>query len=112
MCPKCTRLMTKFQLGAASENRIELCTGCDEAWLDKGEWRLLKQLDMHDKLPTVFTDAWQRNIRLQRQEQKLKQHYEEKLGAEDFKKLDEFKQWLDVHSEKIEIKQYLITTVE
>jgi Zn-finger nucleic acid-binding protein len=111
ICPKCTRLMTKFQIGNESENRIELCTACDEAWLDKGEWRLLKQLDLQDKLPAVFTDAWQRNIRLQRQQQKLKQHYEEKLGAGDFKKLDEFKQWLDRHPEKIDIKQYLITTV-
>lgn len=112
MCPKCSRLMTKFQIGTESENRIELCTGCDEAWLDKGEWRLLKQLDMHDKLPKIFTDAWQRNIRIQRQEKKLKTHYEKRLGAEDFKKLDEFKQWLVQHPQKAAIQQYLITAVE
>lgn len=111
-CPKCSRLMTKFQIGAESDNRIDLCTGCDEAWLDKGEWRLLKKLDMHDKLPKIFTDAWQRNIRIKRQEKILKEHYETQLGVDDFKKTDEFKQWLEQHPEKSRIKQYLITTVE
>jgi Zn-finger nucleic acid-binding protein len=110
-CPKCSRLMTKFQIGAAAGNRIDLCSGCDESWLDKGEWRLLKQLDLHDKLPKIFTDAWQRNIRKERQEQIHKQHYEKLLGAEDFLKLDEFKIWLDQHPEKDRIKQYLITSI-
>ncbi len=112
LCPKCSRLMTKFQIGSGSENRIDLCTGCDEAWLDKGEWQLLKMLDMHDKLPKVFTDAWQRNIRLQRQKESLKEHYETVLGCEDFEKAELFKQWLDKHPEKHHIKQYLITTAE
>jgi Zn-finger nucleic acid-binding protein len=110
-CPKCGRLMTKFQIGGESGNKIELCTGCDEAWLDKGEWQLLKKLDVHDKLPKIFTDAWQRNIRIERQEKKLKARYQYKLGVEDFDKVDGFKQWLDQHPEKSEIKQYLITAV-
>jgi len=109
VCPKCSRFMTKFQVGSATNNRIDLCTGCDEAWLDKGEWRLLKQLDLHDKLPKIFTDAWQRNIRIQRQEERFKERYQDILGAEDFSKLDNFKVWLDGHAEKSHIKHYLIT---
>ena len=71
-CPKCSRLMTKFAIGSDAENKIELCNNCDEAWLDKGEWQLLKLLDVHNKLPLIFTDAWQRNIRLKQQEKSLK----------------------------------------
>ena len=112
VCPKCTKLMTKFQIGTGSSNRLDLCTGCDEAWLDKGEWKLLKQLDLADKLPKIFTDAWQRNIRLERQEKIHKQRYEKLLGVEDFSRLDEFKQWLDLHPEKGQIKQYLITNLD
>lgn len=112
VCPKCARLMTKFQIGVDSRNRLDLCTGCDEAWLDDGEWQLLKKLDMADKLPKIFTEAWQRNIRLERQERHHKKRYEDLLGKEDFAKLDQFKQWLDEHSEKAEIKQYLITNLD
>tara|TARA_R110001592_G_scaffold103298_2_gene291158 strand:- start:22288 stop:22824 length:537 start_codon:yes stop_codon:yes gene_type:complete len=112
VCPKCSKLMTKFQIGSEASNRLDLCTGCDEAWLDKGEWKLLKQLDLADKLPKIFTDAWQRNIRLQRQEKLHKQRYENLLGADDFSKLDNFKQWLDQHPDKAQIKQYLITNLD
>lgn len=112
VCPKCTKLMTKFQVGVESSNRLDLCSGCDEAWLDKGEWVLLKKLDLANKLPKIFTDAWQRNIRLERKEKIHKQRYESLLGADDFSKLDAFKQWLDDHPEKAKIKQYLITNLD
>jgi Zn-finger nucleic acid-binding protein len=112
VCPKCAKLMTKFQIGLDSRNRLELCTGCDEVWLDSGEWTLIKQMDLADKLPKIFTDVWQRNIRLERQEKIHKNRYERLLGETDFAKLDTFKQWLDKHPEKSQIKQYLITNLD
>lgn len=111
-CPKCSRLMTKFQIGVESGNRIEVCNSCDEAWLDKGEWRLLKSLDIHNKLSSIFTDAWQRDIRLKQQESNLKERYEKQLGKEDFQKLDSFKQWLNKHPEKHQMKQYLMIAID
>lgn len=112
VCPKCSKLMTKFQIGPDAVNRLDLCTGCDEAWLDKGEWGLLKQLDLADKLPKIFTDAWQRNVRLARQQKKHDSRYEALLGADDFARVNEFKKWLDAHPEKQAIKQYLITKLD
>lgn len=112
VCPKCSKLMTKFQIGVDAANRLDMCNGCDEAWLDKGEWQLLKKLDLADKLPKIFTDAWQRNIRIERQEKLHKARYEKLLGAEDFSTLDTFKQWLDAHPEREKIKQYLITNID
>lgn len=112
VCPKCAKLMTKFLIGTEASNRLDLCKGCDEVWLDKGEWKLLKQLDLAEKLPKIFTDAWQRNIRLERQEKIHKKRYENLLGADDFSKLDVFKEWLDQHPEKEQIKQYLITHLD
>jgi len=108
VCPKCSKLMTKFQIGLMTSNRIDMCNNCDEAWLDKGEWKLLKQLDLAEKLPKIFTEAWQRNIRLQRQAILQKERYSALLGEEDFEKLDEFKQWLVKHPEREQMKQYLI----
>ena len=107
-CPKCSRLMTKFKVGNETPHRIDLCTGCDEAWFDEGEWSLLKQLDLHDKLPKIFTEAWQRNIRVKRQQDFVDQKYQALLGADDFERLATFKKWLDEQPHKEDIKQYLI----
>lgn len=104
--------MTKFQIGHQSNQKLDLCTGCDEAWLDKGEWQLLKQLDLYNKLPKIFTDAWQRNIRIKRKEIALDERHEKLLGKDNFLKVKEFKQWLHEQPNAELIKQYLITISE
>lgn len=109
LCPKCRHLMTKYRIGSNSLNRIDLCSACDEAWLDKGEWQLLKQLDLHEKLPRIFTDAWQRNIRQKRSEALQRKRYIEMLGEADHNRLTDFKVWLDNHSEKQSILRYLFS---
>ena len=106
-CPKCSRLMSKYQICASSENRVDLCAGCDEVWLDQGEWELLKRLDISEKLTSFFTDAWQRQIRLDREAETLKARYEKLIGEDDFARVSEFKYWLDQHPEKAGIKHYL-----
>lgn len=112
ICPKCSRMMTKFKIGMEPSNKLELCTSCDEAWLDHGEWQLLKTLDIHNQLPSIFTDAWQRNIRIKQQENKLQTHYQKEWGEETFEKVDNFKQWLNQQPTKSSIVQYLITKAQ
>lgn len=111
-CPKCSRMMSKYQIGVESERKVDLCAACDEAWLDKGEWQLLKHLDMHGKLPKIFTDAWQRNIRKARQDAFQQERYEKLLGAEDFSTVKAFKQWLYQHPKKDDIKQFIVISPE
>ncbi|WP_052417647.1 TFIIB-type zinc ribbon-containing protein [Cellvibrio mixtus] len=111
-CPKCSRLMVKYQIGSQTQHKLDLCRACDEAWLDKGEWQLLKRLDLQGKLPKVFTDAWQRNIRKQRQEAALNERYEKLLGEESFFRVKEFRNWLLQQPNKDAIKQYLISHQE
>ncbi|MGB3611747.1 MAG: zf-TFIIB domain-containing protein [Cellvibrio sp.] len=111
-CPKCRQVMKKFQMGLNSSHKIDLCESCDEAWLDKGEWQLLKQLDLHGKLPRIFTQAWQNNIREARREALQEDRYEKMLGVEDFMHVSSFRQWLYRHPRKEEIKQYLMIAPE
>lgn len=111
-CPKCSRLMLKYQIGARSDNKLDLCGACDEVWLDSGEWALLKKLDLQGKLPKIFTDAWQRNIRKQKQEISLNERYEKLLGQEDFNRALVFKEWLLQHPQREAVKQYLISHQE
>lgn len=111
ICPKCSRFMMKYRIGLESKNRLDYCASCEEVWLDKGEWRLLRQLGLGSQLPKIFTDAWQKNIRLQRQEELLSERYIELLGKDDFVKVDDFSRWLNSHPEKAQIKQYIISTI-
>ena len=89
LCPKCAGLMTKYRVGDAVENKIELCAKCDEAWLDKREWHLLRQMDIQDKLPNIFTDAWQRNIRAERERKSAREQFASELDAADFARVEE-----------------------
>jgi len=112
ICPKCRKLMSKYRIGSATNNRLDLCSHCDEAWLDRGEWALLRELDLDIKLPSVFTEAWQRNIRKEKQLDKLKEHFVKEFGENDFEKITEFKEWLDTHPESAKIKHYINTNFE
>ncbi len=100
-------LNVEIQIGRSHKNRLELCGHCDEVWLDTGEWDLVKKLDLHEKLSSVFTDAWQRNILKQREASSLRDHYSQVLGEKDFEKVNEFKLWLDKHPKRAEIKHYI-----
>jgi hypothetical protein len=69
-------------------------------------------LDLHSKLPKIFTDAWQRNVRIKRKEIALDERHEKLLGKDSFAKVKEFKSWLHQQDNADAIKQYLITTAE
>ncbi len=106
-CPKCARLMTKFNISGDTQNRLDLCTGCDEAWIDGGEWELLKSLKLSKKIPSVFTDAWQRKVRKDICEQKLKQRFEKIVGNEDIEKAEGIRNWLKNHNKRAELLFYI-----
>src|SRR5262249_40250286 len=63
VCPKCSRVMTKYKISGAVANRVDVCSTCDDAWLDGGEWELLEALHLSHKIPAILTDEWQRRIR-------------------------------------------------
>lgn len=47
LCPKCSRLMVKYRITQAEDHRLDYCFGCEEVWLDAGEWEVLKSLGLH-----------------------------------------------------------------
>ena len=106
-CPKCHRIMTKYRLSGTVNNRLDVCTICDEAWLDGGEWELLEQLQLSDKLPSVFTDAWQRKLRTEASERTRQEILRRTVGAEDANKVEALRIWLNGHPAKSTILTYL-----
>ncbi|MGB3597814.1 MAG: zf-TFIIB domain-containing protein [Pseudomonas neustonica] len=106
-CPKCARLMTKYSVTGALNNRIDLCSGCDEAWLDGGEWQLLKSLALANKLPSVFSDQWQRKVRQEQTELARIERLKKVVGEEDTERAIAAREWLSSHPNKAAIVQFL-----
>jgi Zn-finger nucleic acid-binding protein len=107
MCPKCGRLMTKYKISGAVANRLDVCAGCDEAWLDDGEWQLLKALELARKMPQVFTEQWQRNIRKQVAEDTRRAILRKAVGDPALEQVEEFKRWLKEQPRRNDILVYL-----
>ncbi len=106
-CPKCSRIMTKYRISASTGNRLNLCAACDEAWLDGGEWMLLKSLELARQLPAVFTDSWQRRVRHEVNEDARRQRLAKVIGDDDTAEADRIREWVLKHPSRSEILAYL-----
>jgi len=109
-CPKCGRLMTKYKISGCVANRLDVCPGCDEAWLDGGEWDLLKALELSHDLPAVFTDHWQRNIRRQVAADTRRNILRGKIGDSALAQVESFKSWIGDQDRRHDILAYLHAT--
>lgn len=99
--------MTKYRLSGTVANRLDVCPTCDESWLDGGEWELLEQLQLSDKLPSVFTDTWQRKIRKEGSERMRQDILRKTIGDADTIKVESLRSWLNDHPAKSAILTYL-----
>ncbi|MEE1948690.1 zf-TFIIB domain-containing protein [Pseudomonas alcaligenes] len=106
-CPKCAKLMSKFQISGTRGNRLDLCTSCDEAWLDGGEWQLLKALELSRKMPAIFSETWQRRVRQESAEQARRERFTRLAGAEAVARADEVRAWLKDHPQRRELLHYI-----
>ncbi|MFP6800662.1 MAG: zf-TFIIB domain-containing protein [Pseudomonas sp.] len=106
-CPKCAKLMSKFQISGTHSNRLDLCSSCDEAWLDNGEWQLLKALELSHKMPSIFTEAWQRKVRQQASEEARRQRFARLVGDEAIVRADDIRSWLKDHPQRRELLFYI-----
>ena len=99
--------MTKYSVSSEHKNRIDLCAFCDEAWLDGSEWTLLKSLELAHKLPSVFTDQWQRKVRDEKMESKKVERLKKLVGETDTTRAVEIRDWLKNHNRKAAIVQFI-----
>lgn len=106
-CPKCSKLMGKYQISGTRANRLDLCGSCDEAWLDGGEWELLKALELSQRMPAIFTEAWQRRVRQQASEEARRQRFTRLVGEEAINRADEVRAWLNDHPQRRELLFYI-----
>lgn len=110
VCPKCSKLMLKYKISEGISNRVDVCTNCDMAWLDGGEWELLGSLSLQKKLTAIFTEPWQRHIRKEEITVAQEQRISALLGDEDYKKIMEVKEWIDNHPRKEDLLRVVLKT--
>ena len=102
--------MAKYKLTGTVANRVDVCSTCDEAWLDSGEWELLEALQLSHELPAILTDAWQRRIRREQSEGTRRSILVRMIGEEGTSRVEEFKSWLGRNQHKSHVLAYLIGT--
>ena len=107
VCPKCARVMAKYKLTGTVANRVDVCSTCDEAWLDGGEWELLEALQLSHELPAILTDAWQRRIRREQSEGTRRSILVRLIGEQGTSRVEEFREWLGRNQHKSHVLAYL-----
>jgi Zn-finger nucleic acid-binding protein len=107
-CPKCSRIMMKYKLTGRVSNRLDVCTLCDDAWLDGGEWELLEALHLSHRIPAIFTEQWQRRIRSEQSEELRRSILVRGIGEAGLVRVEEFKRWLVQAPNRSEIMAFLI----
>lgn len=107
LCPKCSHIMAKYHITADISNKLDLCHYCGSLWLDGGEWILLEQLNLNASIPQILSTPWQQAIREEKIAQSVEQKFEQILGQEDYKKVHQFRSWLNEHLNKRIIVDYL-----
>jgi Zn-finger nucleic acid-binding protein len=107
VCPESGRLMIRYKVGRGLNFHVDVSPVTGGIWLDRGEWEALKSQGLHIELNHIFTASYQREVRNAEYEEKLTQAFAERIGPEDFAKVDAFKTWLMAHSKARDICVYL-----
>jgi hypothetical protein len=58
-------------------------------------------------IPAIFTDAWQRKIRKEISETRLKDRFAKIVGEPDIKRAEEIRSWLKSHDKRSELLFYI-----
>ncbi len=108
LCPLSGTLMTKYRIAADTEHRLDLSPSINAVWLDKGEWDLLKEKGLANKLAEIFTDHWQRGVREEETSEVLEDLYERRFG-ENYEQVKAFKSVLQAMPNRQEVVAYLLS---
>jgi Zn-finger nucleic acid-binding protein len=106
-CPKCGHFMCKFRIDAGIDYRLDLCGHCGEFWLDAGEWNLLGALELRQRLPAIFSQPWQLEIRQRESQAERETRLRAALGDGDYARVAEFARWLRAHPQAAQIRRHL-----
>jgi Zn-finger nucleic acid-binding protein len=109
ICPESGRVLLRYKVGHGLNFHIDRSPATGGVWLDKGEWEALKSKNLHTQIHLIFTASYQRQIRSTEYEQSIEDSFKERIGAADFGRVEEFKNWLVAQPRRREIFSYLLS---
>lgn len=107
ICPLSGTIMTKYRISADTEHRLDLSPTINAVWLDKGEWSLLKEQGLANKLNSIFTEHWQREIRATESSEVISELNERRFG-EHYPQIKAFKKLIAGMENRSEVIAYLL----
>lgn len=100
LCPETGGIMTKFKITSDMDHKIDWCNASASIWLDKGEWQLLKEKGVADKLNQIFSEEWQEQIIEETSRNNREAHFIARLGEENYSRLKIVRTWLHEQSDE------------
>lgn len=106
-CPNCARVMIKYMVSADKAHGLDFCFGCEEVWLDGGEWAWLKAKGLDTQVTAVSTEAWQRRLREEASARIRDGKFRQVIGEPAFAEAERIRRWLQEQPQRGEILRYL-----
>ncbi len=108
LCPVSGTIMQKYRISHASDHFLDYSSSVGGVWLDSGEWDYLKKHNLAGSLNKLFTDQWQKSIRLNSARKTFADIYRAKFGDESYAKAKEIREWLNDHPCKADLRSYIL----
>jgi Zn-finger nucleic acid-binding protein len=106
-CPECNKNLYRSLVGHGTKISIERCETCRGYWFDKNEWELLESRDIVGEIHKIFSSDWQKQARLEEIAARKEQQLKTEIGGEHFRKVDEFRKWLNGFEKKEAVWAFL-----
>jgi Zn-finger nucleic acid-binding protein len=106
LCPESGRFLLRYRVSHDLPFQIDRSPVTGGAWLDKGEWEVLKSRGLHNQMHLIFTSQYQARVRAAEFKKVMEDTFRTRIGA-DFGKVQEFRQWMEAHPKKHDILCYL-----
>ena len=111
ICPETGRLLIRYKVGHGLPFHVDRSPLTGSVWLDKGEWEALKAKGLHTSLNLIFTHAYQREVRSEEYTQAFEEAFRQRIGAADFRKVTEMKQWIENHPKRRDLCCYILDSL-
>ena len=108
ICPESGYLLVRYRVGRGLNFSVDRSPKTGGVWLDAGEWNALKSKGLHDELHLIFTAPYQARILSEAADSQLEDRFRERIGADAFARVAEFRAWLRRHPKRRDILAYLL----
>ena len=100
LCPESGHIMARYKILPDTEFYLDRCGHCNGIWFDKNEWDALVERNLHDNVNEFFTRPWQDELHAMETHNHLEKLYLDKLGAEDYERIQHIREWLKDHPKR------------